>query len=160
MPRSHGRGGFITFYPETVGKWLETLKEIAPHINRTALMFNPRTAPFAKSEFLRRQFELAARQFAIEPIMSPVHDTAEIKKSIESVKRMPAGSLLIIPDSSMIVNRALIMKLTASHLLPAMYPFGYFASGGGLIAYGVDVLDLNRRAAEYVDRILKGAKRR
>ncbi len=150
--------GFITFYPEMVGKWLETLQEIAPQIKRTALMFNPRTAPFARLDYLRPLFEQAARHLAIEPIMSPVHDVAEIKTSIDSIARTPGGSLLIMPDGFTLAHRALIVELTASHRLPAMYPFGIFASDGGLIAYGVDMVDLNRRAANYVDRIFKGAK--
>ncbi len=150
--------GFITFYPEMVGKWLETLQEIAPQIKRTALMFNPRTAPFARLDYLRPLFEQAARHLAIEPIMSPVHDVAEIKTSIESMARTPGGSLLIMPDGFTLAHRSLIIERTASHRLPAMYPFGIFASDGGLIAYGVDMVDLNRRAANYVDRIFKGAK--
>lgn len=150
--------GFITFYPEMVGKWLEMLKEIAPQIKRTALMFNPRTAPFAGSDFLRPIFEQAAQHLAIEPIMSPVHDVEGIKTSIESIARTPGGSLLIMPDGFMFWNRPLIFERTASHRLPVMYPFGLFARDGGLIAYGVDIVDLNRRAADYVDRILKGAK--
>ncbi len=150
--------GFITFYPEMVGKWLETLQEIAPQIKRTALMFNPRTAPFARLDYLRPLFEQAARHLAIEPIMSPVHDVAEIKTSIDSMARTPGGSLLIMPDGFTLAHRSLIIERTASHRLPAMYPFGIFASDGGLIAYGVDMVDLNRRAVNYVDRILKGAK--
>jgi putative ABC transport system substrate-binding protein len=150
--------GFITFYPEMVGKWLEMLKKIAPHIKRTALMFNPRTAPFSRSDFLRPLFEQTARHFAIEPIMSPVHDVAEIETAIDSLARTPGGSLLIMPDGFPLAHRALIIERTASHRLPAMYPFGLFTSSGGLIAYGVDLVDLNRRAASYVDRILKGAK--
>ncbi|MCW5745844.1 MAG: ABC transporter substrate-binding protein [Alphaproteobacteria bacterium] len=150
--------GFMSHFPEIVGKWLDILKEIAPEIRRTALIYNPKTAPFAKSEFLRPQFELASRRSRIEPIMLPVANAAEIKQSIASVGRTPGGSLVVMPDSSMNVNRQLIYELVASHRLPAIYPFGYFASGGGLIAYGADVVDHNRRAADYVHRILNGAR--
>ncbi len=150
--------GFITFYPEIVGKWLETLKELAPQVKRTALIFNPRTAPFAKSGYLRPQFEQAARRFAVEPIMSPVHDLAGIKMSIDAVARQPGGSLLVMPDSFMLANRMSILELNARLRVPAMYPFSVFATDGGLIAYGVDMVDLNRRAASYMDRIIKGTK--
>jgi putative ABC transport system substrate-binding protein len=150
--------GFITFYPEIVGKWLGTLKELAPQVKRTALIFNPRTAPFAKSDYLRPQFEQAARRFAVEPIMSPVHDLAGIKMSIDAVARQPGGSLLVMPDSFMLANRMSILELNARLRVPAMYPFSVFATDGGLIAYGVDMVDLNRRAASYMDRIIKGTK--
>ena len=150
--------GFITFYPEIIGKWLGTLKELAPQVKRTALIFNPRTAPFAKSDYLRPQFEQAARRFAVEPIMSPVHDLAGIKMSIEAVARRPGGSLLVMPDTFMLANRMSILELNARLRVPAMYPFSIFATDGGLIAYGVDMVDLNRRAASYVDRIIKGTK--
>ncbi len=150
--------GFVTFYPEMVGKWIELLKEIAPHITRSTLMFNPLTAPFSMAEFLRPQFESSARSFSIEPSMSPVQNPAEIQASIEAISRTPGGSLVIMPDSFMAVNRPMILQLAASHRLPVMYPFGYFTPDGGLISYGVDLLDQNRRAAEYGDRILKGEK--
>ena len=83
---------------------------------------------------------------------------AEIETTIGSLAQNPGSGLIVMPDGFMIVNRATLIDLAARHRLPTMYPFGYFADGGGLIAYGVDVVDLNRRAASYVDRILRGAR--
>jgi ABC-type uncharacterized transport system substrate-binding protein len=123
--------GFITFYPEIVGKWLGTLKELAPQVKRTALIFNPRTARFAKSGYLRPQFEQAARRFAVEPIMSPVHDLAGIKMSIDAVAHQPGGSLLVMPDSFMLANRMSILELNARLRVPAMYPFSVFCNRWG-----------------------------
>jgi putative ABC transport system substrate-binding protein len=150
--------GFITFYPEIIGKWIGSLKELAPHARQMGLMFNPRTAPFSRSDYLRPQFEQAARRFAIEVTMLPVHDLAGIKASINAIARQSGGSLLIMPDAFMLANRTSIIELTSRLRVPTMYPFSVFATDGGLIAYGVDMFDLNRRAASYIDRTLKGAK--
>jgi len=150
--------GFNTFDAEILGKWLSLLKESAPNITRAALLFNPRTAPFSRSEFQRPLFERAARQLALEPVMLPVHDVAEMKTSVESFARAPGGSIVVMPDAFLLANRAALFELVAQRRLPVMYPFGVFASDGGLIAYGADMTDLNRRAAAYVDRILKGAQ--
>jgi len=149
--------GFTTFDAEILGKWLSLLKESVPQITRAALLFNPRTAPFSRSEFQRPLFERAARQLALEPVMLPVHDVAEMKSSVESFARTPRGSIVVMPDAFLLANRAAVFELVAKHRVPVMYPFGVFASDGGLIAYGTDMTDLNRRAAAYVDRILKGA---
>jgi putative ABC transport system substrate-binding protein len=149
--------GFTTFDAEILGKWLSLLKESVPQITRAALLFNPRTAPFSRSEFQRPLFERAARQLALEPVMLPVHDVAEMKTSVESFARTPGGSIVVMPDAFLLANRAAVFELAAKHRVPVMYPFGIFASDGGLIAYGTDMTDLNRRAAAYVDRILKGA---
>jgi len=150
--------GFTTFDAEILGKWLSLLKESAPQVTRTALMFNPRTAPFSKSEFQRPLFEQAARRLALEPMMLPVTEVAGLTTSMASVARDPGGSIVVMPDAFMIANRAMIFELAAKHHLPAIYPFGVFAEDGGLMAYGPDMADLNRRAAAYVDRILRGAR--
>jgi putative ABC transport system substrate-binding protein len=150
--------GFTTFDADFLGKWLSLLKESAPHIARAALLFNPRTAPFSRSGFQQPLFEQAARRLALEPVMLPVHDVAELKTSVESFARATAGSIVVMPDAFLLANRAVIFDLAAKNALPVMYPFPVFASEGGLMAYGVDMADLNRRAAAYVDRILKGAK--
>ena len=150
--------GFITYYPEFVGKWVEMLKEAAPQVSKTGLLFNPRTAPFSKDQYLRPYFEQAARVLAVEPIMLPVQTKAEIEASIESVARNPGGSLIVMPDSFMFANRATIIESAARNKVPVIYPFSPFASGGGLMAYGVDMADLTRRAATYVDRVLKNEK--
>jgi len=150
--------GFTTFDAEILGKWLSLLKESAPQVTRAALMFNPRTAPFSKSEFQRPLFEQAARRLALEPMMLPVNDVAQMKTSMASFARDPGGGLVVMPDAFLLANRAAIFELAAKHNLPVIYPFGVFAEGGGLMAYGPDMADLNRRAATYVDRILRGAQ--
>jgi putative ABC transport system substrate-binding protein len=150
--------GFITFYPEFVGKWLETLKEMAPQITRSGLLFNPRTAPFENNQYLRPFFERAGRGLGVETVMLPVQSKAEIEKSIASMARVPGGSLVVMPDAFMLGNRATIIETAAKHRVPAMYPFGPFVHAGGLVAYGVDMADLTRRAATYVDRALRNHK--
>jgi len=150
--------GFITYYPEFVGKWLEILNEAAPQVTRTGLLFNPRTAPFSKDQYLRPFFERAARSLAVEPIMLPVRTKAEIEMSIGAVGRNPGGSLIVMPDAFMLANRATIIERAARNKVPVIYPFSPFAFGGGLMAYGVDMADLTRRAATYVHRVLKNEK--
>ncbi len=90
--------------------------------------------------------------------MLPVQTKAEIEASIESVARNPGGSLIVMPDTFMLANRATIIESAARNKVPVIYPFSPLASGGGLMAYGVDMADLTRRAATYVDRILKNEK--
>jgi len=150
--------GFSAFYPEIVGKWLQILKEVVPRTKRAALLFNPRTAPFEASGVLRRLFETAARQTEVEPIIAPVHDAVEIKAAIKSLAHTQGGGLVVMADASNFRNRHLIIESVARHHLPAIYPFGLMAEAGGLVAYGADVFDIHRRAADYVDRILKGTK--
>jgi putative ABC transport system substrate-binding protein len=150
--------GFITYYPEFVQKWIGLLKEAAPKIRRVGLLFNPRTAPFSTSQYLRPLFETAARRLAIEPAMLPVTSEAEIETSITAITQKPGGSLIVMPDSFMISHREKILDLAAKHKVPAIYPFSPFALKGGLMAYGVNMADLTRRAADYVDRVLKGEK--
>jgi len=150
--------GFSAFYPEIVGEWLQILKEFAPRTKRAAMLFNPRTAPFVDSGVLRQTFETAARQIEVEPIMASVHDAGEIKAVIESLARTQGGGLVVMADAFVIRNRALIIETVARHHLPAIYPYGFHAMQGGLVAYGADILDIHRRSADYLDRILKSAK--
>jgi putative ABC transport system substrate-binding protein len=150
--------GFITYYPEFVEKWMELVKEAAPKTKRTGLLFNPRTAPFSSNQYLRPFLERAARRLGIESEMLPVTTDAKIKSSIAAVAQKPGGSLIVMPDSFMLAHRDTIIELAAKHKVPVIYPFGRFASRGGLMAYGVNMADLTRRAATYVDRVLKGEK--
>jgi putative ABC transport system substrate-binding protein len=94
----------------------------------------------------------------MELTMAPVTDPAEIEPAIAAFERKGSGGLMSLPDTFMIVHRELVVRLASSYRLPAVYPLRIFATAGGLIVYGVDVPDLSRRAAAYVDRILKGAK--
>jgi putative ABC transport system substrate-binding protein len=149
--------GFTNFEPSLTGKWLELLKEIAPGIGRVAVIFNPKTAPGGGSFFLG-PFEPVARSFAVEPIASPVTDATQIESALAAIWREPGGGLIVMPDAFTTVQRKAIIALAAQHRFPAIYPYRYEVVDGGLMSYGVDTVDLLRRAASYVDRILKGEK--
>jgi putative ABC transport system substrate-binding protein len=149
--------GFTNFAPSMIGKWLEMLKQVAPGIAQAAVIFNPKTAPGGGSFFLE-PFEEVARSFAVEPIAAPVKDADEIASAVAAMASKPGGSLIVMPDAFTTVHRQLIILLSARHALPAIYPYRYQAVEGGLLSYGVDDIDLMRRAAPYVDRILKGEK--
>jgi putative ABC transport system substrate-binding protein len=147
--------GFTSFEFTIGSKWLEALKHVAPAVQRVALIFNPDTAPFAHL-FWQPVVE-AAPAFDVDPIQTPVRDAGEIKHAIETFAREANGGLMVLPDVSTTNYRDLIIALAARHRLPAVYPFRYFAASGGLMSYGSDLADVYRRAASYVDRILKGA---
>jgi len=149
--------GFTNFEPSLIGKWLELLKEVAPRITRAAVVFNPQTAPGGGSFFLD-PFEPLAHALAVEPIAARVNDAGEIESAVAAMGREPGGSLILMPDAFTTVHRQLIILLAARYALPAIYPYRYQAVEGGLLSYGVDTVDLMRRAAPYVDRILKGEK--
>jgi putative ABC transport system substrate-binding protein len=146
--------GFAILEASFGGKYLELLSEIAPGLKRAALMFNPDTFP--ASTFMP-SFEAAARSLKIEPIIAPVHDDVEIETAIIGLGREPGGGLLAA-EAFMTVHRALIIAAAARNNVPAVYGQSYFVKDGGLLSYGPDPLDLYRRAATYVDRILRGAK--
>jgi putative ABC transport system substrate-binding protein len=157
FPRPGGNvTGFIVMEPTMAGKWLELLKEIAPRVNRVAFLFNPATAPFA--EYWLTPFKAAAASFAVEAIVAPVRDTAELETAVATQAREPNGGLIVMPESFMSAHRAEVVSLAARYRLPAVYAFRFFTELGGLLAYGSDFRDNWRRAATYVDRILKGAK--
>ena len=138
------------------GKWLELLKEIAPSVALAALLFNPATAPYA--EYYLGPLKAAAASFAVEAIAEPIRDATELESVIAAYAREPNSGLLVMPGSFMNVHSADIVSLAARHRLPAVYPFRYYPASGGLISYGPDTVDPFRRAAAYVDRILKGDK--
>jgi putative ABC transport system substrate-binding protein len=157
FPRPGGNiTGFTNIEPTMAGKWLELLKEIAPSVARVALLFNPATAPYA--EYYLGPLKAAAASFAVEAIAEPVRDAPELESVVAAHAREPNSGLLVMPDSFMNVHSADIVSLAARHRLPAVYPFHFFAEGGGLLSYGNDLFDSFRRAAGYVDRILKGEK--
>jgi putative tryptophan/tyrosine transport system substrate-binding protein len=147
--------GFLNFEFSMGGKWLETLKQIAPAVGRVALLFNPHTAPYASS-FIRVA-EAAAPSFGVELIAAGVHNDGELERAAADFAAKPAGGLIILPDAFTTNHRDLIVALAARFRLPAVYPLRVFAKSGGLISDGGDSIDLFRRAASYVDRILKGA---
>jgi putative tryptophan/tyrosine transport system substrate-binding protein len=157
LARPGGNLTGITNFEFTVGgKWLETLKEILPRLARVAVLYNPKTAPYAPS--LLRSVEAAAPSFAIEPIDTPVRDAAETERAIDAFAQKPNSGLLVLPDASTLLDRDLIVARAAQYRLPAVYPFRYFAVNGGLVSYGIDAADTHRQAVFYVDRILRGAR--
>ena len=136
------------------GKWLELLSEIAPGLKRAAIMFNPDTTPTV-STFMP-SFETAARSLKVEPIIASVHSDVEIEAAIISLGREPGGGLVVMPDEFM--DRAPMISAAARNNVPAVYSKSEAARDGGLLSYGADQVDIWRRAASYVDRILHGAK--
>ena len=149
--------GFINAEASMAGKWLEFLVEIAPGIKRAAAMFNPDTAPYGGS-YLLPAFEAAARSLNVEPIQATVHNNVEIEQIITSLGHEPRGGLVVMADNFMFINRKRIILLAAKNKVPAVYFTKVFAEDGGLLSYGSDQADIYRRAASYVDRILRGAK--
>ena len=138
------------------GKWLELLKEIAPRVARVALLFNPATATFA--EYFLVPVKAAAASLGVEAIVALVHDRSELESIIATHARESNSGLIVMPDSFLQVHRAEVTSLAARYRLPAVYPYRQFAELGGLLSYGTDRLENWRRAAGYVDRILKGEK--
>jgi putative ABC transport system substrate-binding protein len=137
------------------GKWLELLKEIAPAVRRVAMIYNPPTASFAG---YLRPFEAAGPASGVQASAAAVHSDADIENAIEALAREPGGGFIVLPDTFTGIHRDQIVSLAARCRLPAVYPFRWFAEIGGLLSYGIDSDDMFRRAASYVDRILKGAK--
>jgi putative tryptophan/tyrosine transport system substrate-binding protein len=148
--------GFSVFMISLGAKWLEVLKEIAPRVTRATIIFNPQTAPYYP--LYLRSIEQAAPSFSVEPVAVQVHNASDIERAITTVAGERNGGLIILPDSFNVVHRQVIIDLVARYRLPVVYYFRYFAADGGLISYGPDEIDLFRRAAGYVDRVLKGAK--
>jgi putative tryptophan/tyrosine transport system substrate-binding protein len=138
------------------GKWLELLKEIAPRVGRVAMLFNPVTAPHF--DYYLNPFKAAAAAFAVEAIAAPVRDRSGLEAAVAAQAREPNGGLIVMPEAFTSTHRAEIASLAARYRLPTVYPTRIFAELGGLLSYGNDSLDNYRRAASYVDRILKGAK--
>jgi len=157
LPRPGGNlTGFTLLEGTMGGKWLDLLKEIAPGLRRAAAMFNPDTAPYVKSYYLP-SFEAAARSIKVEPIVAPVRSDAEIAAVINSLGREPGGGLVIIADTFLYNHRTSITSLAAQSNLPSISWNFEFPREGGLLSYGADDADEYRRAASYVDRILRGA---
>jgi putative ABC transport system substrate-binding protein len=146
--------GFQLFEFSVIGKLLEALKEIAPKVARVACLVNPDNPA---ADFHVRSFEAVAPSLAVQPVIARVHNSADIVRAIEGIAAETWG-LLLPPDDTTVVHRKLVVTLAARHRLPAVYSFRSFVVDGGLMSYAVDVVDLFRRSASYVDRILKGEK--
>ena len=148
--------GFANLESSMVEKWLQLLKEIAPRVTRAAVMFNPKTAPYA--EYYLRPLNAVAARFGAKTFTAAVDSEIDIENVIARLGREPGSGLILMADGYMNVHRKSIIDLTARHRVPAIYFIGSMAVEGGLISYGIDNVDLFRRAALYVDRILRGAK--
>ena len=153
-------GGNITGFtgndPTIGGKWMELLKEIAPRTVRVALLSNPATA--APPKFYMPSIQATASSLAVQVSATPVHAKDEIEGVIAALSRDPGGGLIVMPDFFTSSNHDLIIALAARYRVPTIFNDPIYAESGGLIAYGTDFPELFRRAAEYIDRVLKGAK--
>jgi putative tryptophan/tyrosine transport system substrate-binding protein len=149
--------GFTNVEQSLGSKWVELLKELDPRISRVGVLFGPTTSP-GRGMFYCRLIEDAARSIAVETIAAPVAGAADIETAVAAFAQASGAGLIVQPDVTTTDHRTLILRLAAQHRLPAVYPFRFFVAEGGLASYGINVVDLYRRAASYVDRILKGEK--
>jgi ABC-type uncharacterized transport system substrate-binding protein len=147
--------GFTNVDYASAAKWVELIKEAVPRTTRVAYMFNPDTAPYTK--LYEPSLTAAAQAFALELVQRPVHDTTEIERAVRTLASEPGGSLIVGGDVFTYSHRERIAELALQLHLPAIYIWKEGVTVGGLMSYGCDNVDLARRAASYVDRILRGA---
>jgi putative ABC transport system substrate-binding protein len=147
--------GFTSMEFSFAGKWLSLLKDIAPGVANVMVLYSPQNSNW--TGYLRT-IEAAAQVLHVTIRTAPVAAADGIARDIEAFARGPGAGMIVLPSGPTIANRETIAALAARHHLPAMYPYRYFAASGGLASYGSDTIDLYRRAAQYVDRILRGAK--
>jgi putative ABC transport system substrate-binding protein len=147
--------GFMLLESSVTGKWLGMLKEIAPHVTRAGFLANPKTMPY--DYFLGAATKLAA-PLSIDIVPIRIETAADIEREIDSFARNPNGALLLPADATTVVHRNLIVALAAQHQLPAVYADRAMVVAGGLMSYSADLVDLYRKSASYVDRILRGGK--
>jgi putative ABC transport system substrate-binding protein len=147
--------GFESFDPAMGGKWLGVLKEAAPNLSRAAVLFGSDSA--ASVAFLRAA-ETVAPSLGVRVTAVDVRDGSEIERAVATFASQPDSGLIVVPHPYTLANRTSIIILAAGHHLPAIYPYRYFATEGGLLSYGPDQIDQWRGAATYVDRILRGEK--
>jgi putative ABC transport system substrate-binding protein len=158
LPRPGGNITGFTNLEGSIGpKLVELLKEVAPKTSRVALMFNPQTSPNGGSYFLA-PLEAAAPLLKVEMIAVPVHHPADIEAAMLSLSHEPDAALIVMPDIFIMAHREDIISLAARFHLPAVYAYRLFPASGGLMSYGTDLVDIFRRLASYVDRILKGER--
>jgi putative ABC transport system substrate-binding protein len=148
--------GFALYEASLRGKWLELLSEIAPGLKRAAVMFNPDTSP--AMTFMLPSLETAARSLKVALTTAPVHSDVEMETAIIALGREPGAGLVVMPGSWASVHRVPIISAAARNNVPAVYQSSVFVRAGGLLSYGTDQVDIMRRAASYVDRILRGEK--
>jgi putative tryptophan/tyrosine transport system substrate-binding protein len=147
--------GFSIFDYSLGGKWLELLKQIAPSVTRVAVIRDPAT-PQGIGQFSALHSLAPSLGLEVTPVNA--RDAGDIKRAMAAVHRNQNSGLIVTGSNLAIIHRDLIVTLAARYRLPALYPLGFFVTSGGLISYGPDSIDPHRRAAGYVDRILKGEK--
>src|SRR5262249_1901124 len=147
--------GLMLFEASIAGKWLSMLKEIAPDLTRAAFLANPKTTPY---DYFVRAAETVAPSLEVAIMRSPVDSAADIERSIESLAQAPHSGLVLLPDTTTLFHRDLVIALAAQHRLPAVYAFSSIVGAGGLMSYSVDFVESSRQVTSYVDRILKGEK--
>ena len=147
--------GFSVLELSVIGKLLELLKQITPNVSRVALIYNPDNPA---TRFFKQEFENAARALAVEPVIADIHGLDDIARAIEEMAKLPNGGLLFAPDVTVTALRERVVALVARSRLPAIYSDPAITKAGGLASYSADRIDLFRRSAGYVDRILRGEK--
>jgi putative tryptophan/tyrosine transport system substrate-binding protein len=146
--------GFIQFEYSLAGKWMELLKEVAPGITRVGVLREPGPAAIGQWAMI----QAVAQSFGAELKPIDLRDASEIERAVTAFARLPNGGLIVAVSAASLIHRDLIIALAAEHRLPVVYAYRVFVTSGGLITYGPDIASQYRRAAGYVDRILKGEK--
>jgi putative tryptophan/tyrosine transport system substrate-binding protein len=149
--------GFTNFEVSMGGKWIALLKEIAPRTRRVGLVFNPANVPTMRS-YYAPSLDATSRAMGVELMDVPVRDPDDIGRAFDDLARESDVGVVVLPDLTTVRYRDLVVASSARLACPAVYPYRYFATAGGLLSYGIDTVDLYGRAAAYVDRILRGAK--
>jgi ABC-type uncharacterized transport system substrate-binding protein len=147
--------GFTSFEYTMGGKWLETLREIAPAVASVALVHHPQDPNWPG---FSSAIERVAPSFGVQLVSAGVRDAGEIESTIDAFAKSTSGGLIVLPTPVTNLHRKAIFAMAARHRLPAVYPFRFHAADGGLVSYGFDSIDPFRRAAGYANRILKGEK--
>jgi putative ABC transport system substrate-binding protein len=149
--------GFTNLQPTITGKYLSILRELKSQLSRVALMYNPESFPRGAASYTP-SFVEAAKEFHVTPVANEVNSPIDIETAMADLGAVPGSGLIVVAGNFTTLHRELIISQAASLRIPTIYPYRYFVDEGGLMSYGVDVLDLFRRAPDYVDRILQGAK--
>ena len=150
--------GFTQFEYSLAGKWMELLKEVAPGTRRVGVLREPGGAAIAAAIGQWTMIQAVAQSFGAELKLINLQEANEIERGVTAFARSPNGGLIVVVSAASLTHRELIITLAARHRLPTVYPYRVFATHGGLITYGPDITSQYRRAAGYVDRILRGAK--
>jgi putative ABC transport system substrate-binding protein len=149
----HNITGFALFEYSIALKWVELIKQIAPQVSRVAILYDPEQAT---AHGYIKTIDASVPAFRVQALPRPVRNPGDIERSIESLVVEPNGGLVVLPGALLVGHRDLIISMAARHRVPSIFAFRYYVAGGGLASYGVDNLELYRRAAGYVDRVLKG----